>query len=174
MTGTLPATFKNWSDASTYRTVADSYSQSQVDSAVSAKLDSSAIADYSTTSQMNSALADKADSSALASYALSSDVTDGLANKVNNADLASYALVANVYTQAEVDSALADKIDSADVYSKGEIDTQMSGKASASTVSGLVDYKALVKVLARALQASLTLQDPDTPANAFDWSGLVA
>jgi hypothetical protein len=170
----LPAKFSNWSDANVYRTVADSYSQSQVDSAVGAKLDSSAIADYSTTVQMNSALADKADSSALASYALSSDVTDGLANKANTADLASYALVANVYDIAAVDSALGAKADSADVYDKAAIDSQMGNKASASTVSGLVDYKAAVKVLARALQASLTLQDPDTPANAFDWSILTA
>ena len=68
----IPCSFKNWSDASVYRTVADSYSQSdvdsavgakadasnvytktQVDNAVGAKLDSSAIADYSTTSQMD-------------------------------------------------------------------------------------------------------------------------
>jgi hypothetical protein len=60
------------------------------------------------------------------------------------------------------------------VYDKAEIDSQMGNKASASTVSSLVDYKAAIKVLARALEASLSLQDPDTPANPFDWSVLTA
>ena len=57
-----PATFHNWKDASTYRTVAASYHKDEVDTALGLKADSSAV--YSK-AEVDTAIGAKADSADL-------------------------------------------------------------------------------------------------------------
>lgn len=97
MSNSLPAKFRDWSDASTYRTVTDSYTKTEVDNSLSLK----------------------ANSSALSSYILTNDALDALNNKANSADvytktaadnlLADKADSANVYSKSEIDTQMSNK-----------------------------------------------------------------
>lgn len=201
----LSCDFKSWASASVYRTVADSYTKSDVDTAVGAKLASA---------DLESSI------DALSKYALSADVPD-VSGKLNTADLETAVDALSKYaTSSGVDSAISTALVSytatsgldtaidglgylkaagvatevalsmADYEAKADLDTDVAAagyqksadvsSAISSAISGLANASDVfakantdLNKLFRALENSLSLQDPDTPANPFDWSSLV-
>ena len=161
----LPCTFKSWSDASSYRTVADSYTKTDVDGLIpdvsglqtQAGLEGAvATAGFLKSAGVLSAVAgdgyikatDQSITSKVSSSGLDSAV--GQAGYLKSAGVLS-AVSGDGYIKAN-NQAITAKANSADVFLKANTD---------------------LNKLFRALQASLALKDPDNSANDFDWSGLL-
>jgi hypothetical protein len=170
----IPCSFRNWSESALYRTVADSYSQSDVDSAVSAKLDASAISDYTNTADLTNLLADKADASNVYTKV---EVDNAVGAKANSSD---------VYSRSEIDTAIGAKADasdltnlegvvdgkanSADVYTQSQVDNALAQKADA--VDCFLKNNADLIRLFECLRDSLNLLAPNG-TDPFSFSGLI-
>ena len=121
------------------RQIATDADISAINSALSAKADSSAIAgaiaaaDLSTNTSLTTALSSKADASALTGLVSSSDLSSALSDKVSSSDLS---------------SAISDKVSSSDLSSA------LSSKADASALTGLVSSSDLTTALATKAEQS--------------------
>jgi len=111
----LPATFKNWSDASSYRTVADSYTKTQVDGLIpdvsglqsQAGLEGAVLsAGFLKQAGVLSAVSGdgyiKADHSSITEKAVATDVYSKTASD------AKYRLISDSYTKTQVDGLIPD------------------------------------------------------------------
>lgn len=88
---------------------------------------------------LNTALSAKADTS---SVYTKTEADALLADKADSADLASKADASAVYTKTQVDTALSGKADSSAVYSKTEVDTALGAKANSADVTASLALKA--------------------------------